>query len=93
MAAVFVCQRATPFKAFAAWLITVPAEFFAGFGTDGCAILVKVKGIFIYIITKIAFIQVDEWDDIFLQAVTADGVRIAGGIQKEPCGKIGRAHV
>jgi len=48
MAAVFVCQRAAPFKAFAAWLIAVPAEFFGGFGTDGCAILVKVKGIFIY---------------------------------------------
>ena len=83
LAAVFAGQRAAPFPAFAVWLIAVPVEFFAGYHTDRCAVIVKVKGIFIYIFPKIAFVQVYKSLDIFGQAVTVHCVRIVGGVQQE----------
>ncbi len=90
LAAVSAGQRTSPFPAFAARLIAVPAEFFAGFHADWRAVPVKVKGIFIYVFTRISFIQAYKSLDIFRQAVTIDSVGIVCGIQQEFCSAVFR---
>lgn len=82
-AAVFSRQRAAPFPSFSVGFIAVAVKFFTCFSADRSAILIQIKGVFINILSKVPFVEVNEGLDIFLKAVTVNRVCVVCGIQQE----------